>query len=250
MSIYETFDPKKAPISLLLKGPSGSRKTTKAVQFPRPALINWDNNLSGLRNLPEDIVKNLKIVNPHKKDGKLAVEGKNIWPNFVQQLEILCADPTVGTIIIDSLTTMAEKLLDMIVGSDNPNVKVEIQHWGEFTKYLKWLGDELLCSPNLDKNIILIAHEDRITEKKGVGANAIENTFYRLNVGTRLKDSFGLFFTDVWRCYADSKTVGGTAYMLRVQPSKEVDCKCSLKGLPDVFEWDTEAAKILSQLPQ
>lgn len=248
MSIYETFDPKKAPISLLLKGPSGSRKTTKAVQFPRPALVNWDNNLSGLRNLDPALVANLKIVNPHKKDGK-QVSGPAIWPNFVSQLEVLCEDSSVGTIIIDSLTTMSEKLLDMIVKSDDPTVKVEIQHWGEFTKYLKWLGDELLCNPNLDKNIIIIAHEDLIKITKGVGANATETTFFQLNVGTRLKNSFGLFFTDVWRCYADAKTVGGTDYRVRVQPAKDCDCKCSLKGLPDDFSWETEKTKVFSQIP-
>lgn len=235
-SIYKKFQPEKTPITLLLKGPSGSRKTTKAVQFPRPVLFNFDNNISGLRNIPPELIKDLRIVNPQEGiTGPISEVA--IWDNFVKQLEMVCEDPTVGTIIIDSLTTMAERLLDKIVNSALPSASIQIQHWGDFTKYLKWLGDELLCNPTLDKNVVVIAHEQLNT-----------NNVYSLAIGSRLKDSFGLYFTDVWRCFAYKPTSGPVKYMTRVSPTQQFDAKCSLKGLPEEFEWDVMAKQIYDQL--
>jgi hypothetical protein len=236
VGLYKKFDEHKTPITLLLKGPSGARKTTKAVQFPKPVLFNFDNNISGLRNLPADLVANLRIVNP--QDGlKGDIQPIQIWDNFVKQLEYVSEDDSVKTIIIDSLTTMAERLLDKIVGSDAPSASVQIQHWGDFTKYLKWLGDELLCNPGLDKNVIVIAHEQ---------LTPLNN--YTLAIGSRLKDSFGLYFTDVWRAFAHKGASGPVKYMVRVAPAPQFDAKCSLKNIPDEFEWEVEKAKILSQI--
>lgn len=240
-SIYNSFDPKRTPITLLLKGPSGSRKTTKAVQFPRPALFNFDNNLSGLRNLDPKVVAKVRIVNP-----QVGISGDikdvDIWANFVKQLELVMDDPEIDTIIIDSITTMAERLMDKIVGSSAPDAKIQIQHWGDFSKYLKWLGDELLCNPKLDKHVIIIAHEQVEKDK------ATENILLTLNIGGRMKTSFGLYFSDVWRCYAKTAISGGTQYRVRVAPTSQFDAKCSLSGLPEDFLWDDEAVKILNQL--
>ena len=237
-SIYKRFDPAKTPITLLLKGGNGSRKTTKAVQFPKPALFNFDNNLSGLRNLPPAIVAELKIFNPMEdvKTGK-PVKDIDIWDNFIKQLELVTADPNVKTIIIDSLTTLAEKLMDKILKSGDPAINMQIQHWGDFTRYMKWMGDELLCATDLDKNVIFIAHE--VTQPDGKLVLAI---------GSKQKESFGLYFSDVWRTFVKKGTSGPAQYLVRVQPAPNFDAKCSLKGLPDEFEWDAQSAIIFSQI--
>lgn len=239
--LYETFVPGKSPIKLLLKGASGSRKTTKAVQFPKPVLFNFDNNLSGLRNLDPKVVAALKIVNPAKdKDGKEVV-GIKVFDNFVKQLEVVLADSTPRTIIVDSLTTMAGRLIDKILGSDSPDAKMQIQHWGDFSRYMKWMGDEILCNPGLDKNFIFIAHENIEKDK------LTENVMLTLNVGGSMKSSFGLYFSDVWRCYAKTGT-GPTQYRVRVAPTSQYDAKCSLTGLPEDFLWEEQAANIFKQL--
>ena len=236
-SIYKTFDEKHTPITLLLKGGNGTRKTTKAVQFPGPCLFNFDNNLSGLRNLDQEMVSRIKIVHPLEdvKTGK-PVKDIDVWDNFVKQLEIVSADPAVKTIIIDSLTTLAEKLIDKILKTGDPAVNMQIQHWGDFTRYLKWMGDELLCATDLDKNVIFIAHETEVKDK------------LVLAIGTKMKDAFGIYFSDIWRCSVKKGTSGPASYNVRVQPAPNFDAKCSLKGLPDEFDWEVEKAKIFSQI--
>lgn len=237
-SIYKRFDPSKTPITLLLKGGNGSRKTTKAVQFPSPCLFNFDNNLSGLRNLDQALVSKLKIVNPLEdvKTGK-TVRDIDVWDNFIKQLEAVVADPTVKTIIIDSLTTLAERLMDKILKTGAPEVNMQIQHWGDFTRYLKWLGDDLLCATDLDKNVVFIAHENTQADGRMV-----------LSIGSKQKESFGLYFSDVWRCFVKKGTSGPAQYLVRVQPAPNFDAKCSLKGLPDEFEWEAQSAAIFSQI--
>lgn len=227
-------------LSLLMKGPPGAGKTTKAAYFPRPCFFNFDNNLSGLRKLPPEVQKRIKIVNPRLgPDGK-PLKAEAIWKRFVDLLEVVLADPEVDTVIIDSLTTMAECLMDKILGSGDPSKRVEIQHWGDFQRYLKWLGEEVLCAPDRDKHIVFLAHE--VMERDDL-TSSIQ---YVLNIGGSLKTSYDLFFTDCWRVY--TKVNGEKIeYRVRTLPATNFNAKCSL-DLPVDFAWDTEKDKVLKLL--
>ena len=233
-------EPGAQPITLMLKGAPGSGKTWKAAHFPSPVIFNFDNNLSGLRKLPTEVRELVRIVNPRlDKKGK-EVKGQMVFDNFVSQLDEVAEDESVQTIIIDSLTTLAEVLIDKCVGSSNPATKVQIQHYGDFTRYLKWLAETLLCAKDLDKNIIWIAHEQMIRDE------LTQTIVYTLNIVTKIKDNLDLYFSDCWRCF--TKIKGSEAqYWVRVLPGSNFTAKCSL-DLPSEFVWDDEAKKILSQL--
>lgn len=239
---YEKVTDAAAPVTLLLKGASGTGKTTKAAHFPKPAFFNFDNNLSGLRKLPAAVRDNIKIVNPLKDKSGKDVEPVKAWDNFVNQLEVVVEDKDVRTLIIDSGTTLAERLLDKVVGSADPAAKVQIQHWGDFQKYFKWLGDELLCNPSLDKNIIFIFHEqlkqDALTQ----------NISYVLSISTKLQSSFELYFSDSWRTFVKTPLGKPTEYWVRCAPAPQFSAKNSLRDLPEEFQWESQAANILKQV--
>lgn len=241
--MYTSIDDVLKPLTLLLKGDSGTGKTTKAAKFPRPAFFNWDNNLSGLRKLPPEIRKNIKIIDPKvDKNGK-EVEAIKVFDNFVDQLGTVADDPQIGTIVFDSLTTMSEKLMDKILKSDSPAARIEIQHWGEIWRYFKWLGEEVLCNQKLDKHVIWIAHE-QLKEDKATG-----NTKYLLSLGGQAKSNLDLFFTDVWRLYNKQGPSPNyeTQYWCRVMPTDRHTAKTSLV-IPQEFEWDKQEASILKQV--
>jgi hypothetical protein len=239
--MYTTIDDVKKPVTLLLKGDSGSGKTWKAAQFPRPVFFNWDNNLSGLRKLPPELRKQVRVVDPRvDKDGK-AVANIKIFDNFVSQLETIVEDKTIGTIVFDSLTTMAEALMDKVLKSDLPSARVEIQHWGEIWRYFKWLGEEVLCNQGLDKHVIWIAHE-QLKEDKLSG-----KTKYLLSLGGQAKQNLDLFFSDVWRCYNRTGKDSKTEYWVRCLPNDYHTAKSSLVLPPD-FNWDVEAPNVLKQV--
>lgn len=239
--MYTTLDNTRKPVTLLLKGPAGSGKTTKAAQFPAPVLFNFDNNLSGLRKLPAEVRSGIRVVSPRNDDAGKAVKPELVWANFVRQLERVMADATVKTVILDSMTTLVEALMDKVLGSGDPNKKIEIQHWGEVNRYLKWLGEHLLCANDLDKTVIFIAHEQAESAADGAVVKLVLNFG-----GKKLNRSYDLYFTDCWRCFTK---VSGTdvKYCVRTVPDSLYDAKCSLV-VPPVFEWDAERANIFKQL--
>jgi len=240
-SPYVNLDDTPKPVTLLLKGDSGTGKTYKAAQFPRPVLFSFDNNLSGLRKLPDDIRKGVRIIDP-RRDDKGTVKAIDVWGNFVKQLEHVGADESVGTIIIDSLTTMAEALMDKVLKSEDPSKSVEIQQWGEFGRYLKWLGETLLCANDLDKHVVILAHETILQEK------LTGRVRYLLAIGGQTKSNFDLYFTDCWRTYTKpAKAGGGVEYWIRNLATEYHTAKCSL-NLPPDFQWDAEKESIMTQL--
>ena len=240
--MYQKLDDLPRPRTILLKGPPGSGKTFKAAQFPKPVFFNFDNNLAGLVKLPKELRENVRVVNPFIDDSGKPVSTTAIWTNFVRQLEKVVADGTVRTVVIDSLTTLASRLMDQIIGSDSPGAKIQLQHWGDFARYLKWFGDGFLCDPALDKNIIVIAHEQ-------IEKDELTQTIqYTLNIGGQMRNSYDLYFSDVWRCFATQPTTGDVEYKVRILPANQYNAKNTLLNLPKEFVWDKESTKIFEQI--
>lgn len=236
---YQTLDDKKTPVTLLLKGIAGTGKTFKAAHFPSPVFFNFDNNLAGLRKLPDSLRKQVRVVDPRRDATGKDVAKQLVWQNFVSQLGEVLLDKTVKTVVLDSLTTLGEVLMDKIVGNGNPDTKIQIQHWGDFQRYLKWLGEDVLCARELDKHVVFIAHEQM--EKDELTNQVV----YTLNLGGRLRTSYDLYFSDCWRCFVRSGQT--TDFLVRTMPGSNFNAKCSLK-LPEQFKWEDQVAEIQKQL--
>lgn len=230
----EEVDPK---ITLLLKGSPGTGKTYLCGQLPDAVIINMDNNLSGLRKLSDEVKTKIRLVNPRFDDNGKPLAGPKVFDHMVNQIEKICVDDSVKTIILDSVTTMAELLIDKIVGTSSPAMAVQIQHYGDFTRYMKWFGDDVLCAKDLDKNIIFIAHEQLIIDK------ITQESKHSLNMVTRMKDAFEAYFTDSWRTYTKVPTSGAIQYRIRTQPGISHTAKCSV-DLPLDFNVNDELEKI------
>jgi hypothetical protein len=241
--MYTTLSEAQTPMTLLLKGPPGGGKTYKAAHWPKLSLFNFDNNLRGLQKLPNSIKSSIKLVNPFNDKKDKPVEPLRIWDNFVDKLETVLVDGDIRTIAIDSMSTLVGRLMDKILGSDDPATKVQIQHYGDLSRYLKWFGDEVLSNSALDKNVILIAHEVMIFDE------TTKSTSYELNIPGRASTNYDMYFTDCWRCYAKQPISGPIQYRVRVLPTDKFNAKNSLSDLTEAdFEWEKEKDKILKQI--
>lgn len=136
-------------LKALFFGPAGSGKTTTAIQFPAPYLIDTER---GAEN--EQYVKLLE-----KSGG--CYFGTTDFDDMVKEVTSLLTEKhTYCTLVIDPLTTVYDDLLDKaakLVGTEFG------RHYGEANKRMKHLINLLL---RLDMNVIITSHA-----KKEYGEN-------------------------------------------------------------------------------
>lgn len=237
-NLYESLGGSDEIISLILRGEPGSGKTWKAAHFPNPVFFNFDRNLSCLRKLPDEIKSHVRVVDPYLDANGKKVAGEKVWDNFYVKLARVVEEPGLATIVFDSLTTMGDCLLDKVVGTSSPAKQPEIQHYGAFVRWMKGLGEQVIQASDRDKIFIFTAHEE--VSGEGVNARLI------LSMPTKMKESFPLYFTDMWRC--DVRLRGAKQeYIVRTVPGAQFKCKCSLT-VPNEFVWDDEWKSIVAQV--
>ena len=239
---YQSLDESSKYITLLLKGAPGSGKTYKAAEFPAPVIFNFDHNLRSLSKLSEEVRENIKIIDPCLSEKGTKLPSTKVWDNFLTLLEKVGEDSEVKTIIIDSLTTAQEYLMDKIVNSGEPSVAFKIQDWGTLQRYWKVFAENVLCNPTLDKHIVITAHEKTMEEESPSG----KSIKYGLNMGGSMRDSFDLYFSDVWRLYVDNSK-GDSRWMVATVITSSFSAKTSL-DIPRAFEWDSKKEEILGKL--
>ena len=93
----------------LLIGPAGCGKTTFALQFRRPYLVNIDNNIAGPRNYYKRAgldMSAIKYDNVALDDANVAIAPVAQYARFATLLARGVADKDVDTIIVDSTTSL------------------------------------------------------------------------------------------------------------------------------------------------
>tara|TARA_Y100000593_G_scaffold9864_1_gene17883 strand:+ start:488 stop:1066 length:579 start_codon:yes stop_codon:yes gene_type:complete len=190
--------------------------------------------------LPEETRNKVKVINPRVDMKGNKLKGRAVWTNFINILNLVVDDPDIDTIVFDSLTTMQEILAHKILASESPDKQMTRNEWGAVQRYWTNLGEEVLTQDH-GKTMIFIAHEKEIEDEGRVK--------YQLSMGGSSKDTFDVYFTDVWRCAVDSpqKMNDAPKYMVFTIARPQFKAKRSL-DLPNVFEWDKEKDKILNSL--
>jgi len=246
MSLYETLSNTRSPVTLLLKGDSGAGKTYKAAHFPKPCFINFDGNLVGIKQLPQAMQDHIVVVNPHTDMNGKQVPITMFWKNFLHKLQLVLLDPKIDTVVLDSLSTMADALQWQLLGARDPMLKPKgYDFWAFFKNHLLAFCDEVIHNPKLDKHIIVIAH-DKVEKDEATG-----NISRELSLDGGMKDRLSLHFSDVWECYSKKLLNGDVEYWIRTVPGSNFTAKCSLPIPKDfVFDKEKEAfMKIVNAIP-
>lgn len=187
-----------SPPSILFRGKPGTYKTTLALQFPNPGILDCDENVAPVeRYLRAQLAtKDLQFLHSRcrytKEDKPIATDDYDIlWPRFVEEFNALVLNPWCKTIIIDSLTGLDQMLLRWIMKKQGIQdvMKLDRQHWIPFRMTMTELT---LRMRQTGKIMIITAHENEVVDSKGgvIG--------YNTALTTRLRDNFGWIFTDVY----------------------------------------------------
>lgn len=241
---YTSLDDSRSPVTLLLKGDSGAGKTWKAAHFPRPCFFNFDGNLVGLKQLPEAMRKDIKVVNPMLDANNNPIAVTKFWSNFLGKLKVTLNDPEVSTVVLDSLSTMADALQWQLLGARDPMQKPKgYDFWAYFKNHILALCDEVIHHPQLDKHIVVIAH-DKVEKDELTGTVSRE-----LSLDGSMKDRLSLHFSDVWEVFTKKLLNGDVEYMIRTVPGSNFTAKCSLP-IPKEFVFDKEKDNLVKILKE
>lgn len=209
-NVYASLDSSFSPIKVLLVGEPGTSKTVTGSQLAasgKVAIFNFDRNTSSLKQLPKEARDNILLVDPYTDLAGKEYDVKQTWNIFIKKLGAVLEDPQVTTIVFDSLTSWSQALHWQLLGRIDPMARPNgFDHWAFFANHWKMFEREVLMAPDLDKHIIVIAHDEIVKD-----ANNGEVLRKVCIDGSTQKD-FGAFFTDIWRAIPKIPTSGKPQY--------------------------------------
>jgi hypothetical protein len=234
MKSSSSFTP-SPPQSTLIIGVPGSGKTTLALNFPKPFLLDCDGNLNGpVRYLTSENRKpNFLYDSPtFLPDGSRTPLG-DVYQRSADLLKEACESKNVETIIIDSATSYCDALMRFALktnklsfGTDlkTASAKLTFAEWGIVSEMLRravfWLKGS-------GKKIVWLAHKD-------VDKDELTGALYNfISIPTKNKNSFAGWFEEVWELVVENTmTAKGPKriHKLRTAPLSANDAPLGLKS--------------------
>jgi hypothetical protein len=217
---------KRDPPVILIEGFPGSGKTTLALQFPNPWLLNCDLNHDGPisflqkeKRLPEKVkISHIPYHDDHTSTDPKLVAPEDRLDRLFKEIKAAVADPWTKTIIIDSMSTIDTFIYDKVkkqlgITTGTP---FRIQDWRPFRDYLMTLiGHFRYCG----KTVIVLCHVESVTNDKNVIIG------YKPMISTKVGEIFAGFFTDMWLMTAKPAPANKVEFVLKTTRTDLYDLK-------------------------
>jgi len=205
--------------AIVIVGNPGTRKTTLALQFPKPYVFDCDNNLAS----PAAFLKKEDFF---FNSGTTGEDGTEIPPakrfaHFNKCMNEAAASEDVDTLVVDSLTSFIDILMFEVLrqAGKKYDAQMTLPDWGKFGALLKHVIVTLRSS---GKTIVFTAHNNMVQDEVS------KQWFHMLNVPGAAKTTLTGLFTDCWECTTDTKGAGvnkKTEYIVRTQPLSNQDMR-------------------------
>jgi hypothetical protein len=237
-------------------GDSGAGKTFFAGTAPNPAFLDVDQNIGTLKSkkfreaFPEIDVGSIRLaqpINPVNKDGMFT--STHAFFDAVEQLNDWAEDPSISTIVIDSLTSLShlaqQHALELNARERRSETWSKAQVHKAYLMTIQDFGAEMSLIEqvlahlrNWPKHILVLCHTRPEYNSAG-GLVAVDP----LITGSAARKSFGRWFNEVW--YLDVRGLRDRRKRVMVTESDHLikGLKTTL-GLPREIE-DPSFPKIL-----
>jgi len=203
------IDITKLKLKVMVYGKSGTGKTTFATTFPKPYIFDFDNGMLSQRG----------------KDIPYDVYGKEDWLKFESKLSEFEKDCPFETLVIDSVTTMEEYLLDHLIELTRKPRPTQLE-WGQLVLDL---ADVFLRINKFKVNVLVVAHEEMVQD--GLTGEVITRP---LIYGKKLPVQLPLFFDEIYRAQTSRDDKGKSVYQILTTADTRYIAKSRLACLEPV----------------
>lgn len=207
-------------LNILPYGKSGTGKTTFACSFPKPYVFDFDNGMLSQRGRDVEYDTYSGIAAYQKFDAKLA------------ELETSCP---FETLILDSITTMQEYKMDMILQANRKKIPSQYE-WMVLITEMKDLFTRIT---KIKTHVIVIAHE-MLVQDDITG----EIMFMPVIYGKKLPAQLPLWFDEVYRMQVGRNKEGLPEYSFTTAADTKYQSKSRLNCLEPIMNWSKDGKQL------
>ena len=200
-------------LNILPYGKSGTGKTTFACSFPKPYVFDFDNGMLSQRGLDVDYD---------------VYHGPAAYQKFESKLRELEGNCPYETLVLDSITTMQEYKMDMIMQANTKKTPTQY----EWMVLITDLRDLFTRITKMDKHVIVVAHE-MLVQDDMTGEIMFKPVIY----GKKLPEQLPLWFDEVYRMFGSRDKEGKPEYTFSTVSDTRYMAKSRLKCLNPIMNW-------------